>query len=160
MTALAKYAIRQTEWALRDYIMTVEKIPADKIEWKPTEKSRHVLDLVQECAFVNLHWAKVLRAQEWVEWDQAGFDKLRTDNPTIEQAVAVLKETTADYLRAVAEVPGDFYDKQIKTPWPKPWDKTSVGGSMLHAHYHLCYHEGQINYISVQLEDSQVRPEN
>lgn len=152
MTALAKYAIRQTEWALRDFIMVVDKFPADKLEWKPTPNSKNVLEQVQECAFVNHNWAGILRAQEWTGWTQEDFDQFKIDHPTIESALEKLKETTADYLKAVAEVPGDYYDKVILTPWPKPWKKTSVGGAMLHAHYHLCYHEGQITYIAVMCE--------
>ena len=35
--------------------------------------SRHVLDLVQECGFVNAHWTKVLRAQRWVKWKNEDY---------------------------------------------------------------------------------------
>ena len=152
MTALAKYAIRQTEWALRDFVMVVESLPADKLEWKPTPQSKHVLEQVQECAFVNHNWAGILRAREWTGWTQEDYDQFRRDHPTIESALQVLKDATEEYLKAVEEVPEGAYDKVIETPWPEPWTKTTVGGAMLHAHYHLCYHEGQITYIATMCE--------
>ena len=152
MTSLAKHVIAQTEWALRDYVLAVESVPADKEKWKPTPQSRHVLDLVQECGFVNMRWAAILRAQDWVEREENDLADYNAANATLERAIATLRETTQEFLEVVAGVPEQSYDKVIVTPWPGPWTEVTVGGAMLHAHYHLCYHEGQINYIATMCE--------
>src|SRR5688572_21319706 len=55
--------IRMTEAACRALFQTAYAVPADKLEWKPSGTSRHILGLLQECAYIPLSFAAMLNAR-------------------------------------------------------------------------------------------------
>lgn len=141
--------VDRTLRTMEDLIRNAEAVPPDKLEWHAIGKSRTVLDLVRECCEVNERWAQILREKRWVDWSpeqtQAYYDSM-VDLPA---AVAKLRETTASYVDSVRAVPYEELQEVLELPWTK----LTMAEALIHAVWHMSYHEGQISYIQTLYGD-------
>jgi len=112
-------------------------------------ESRTVLDLVQECSEVNSRWAEILGDGEWMVWAPELIKRHAEEIPTLELAIERLRRTTESFLKVVAATPDEKLDDTIDLPW----GTFSYGDCLMHALWHLSYHEGQINYIQTLYGD-------
>ena len=132
------------------------KVPGDKVDWKPLDSGRSVLDMCQECA-LSPNWVMALLAS----------DKPFEMTPEIMQEYKLAKEalTTLEACEKLAhenvaklnELVSNFPDSKLGdtlavSMWP--------GGQMpvteaLQLHnWNVSYHTGQINYIQTLYGDT------
>src|SRR5438270_3042058 len=99
-------AARRSQTAADDLTEAVNATEAERLDWKPLDRGRTVLDQLAECAMANLKWANILHARTYVRLPPevlAEFSELTTR----EEAIAKLRETTAALLAAIMAVPDD-----------------------------------------------------
>jgi hypothetical protein len=122
---------RRTQRAAEDLTAAVNATRPDRLDWKPLDRGRTVLDQLAECAMANLKWANILQARAYVRLRPevlAGFSELTTR----ELAIAKLHETTAALVTAILALPDDQIETEIETPWG-PY---SLADGCLHAYCH------------------------
>ena len=141
-------AARRSQKAADDLTAAANATRADRLDWKPLDRGRTVLDQLAECAMANLKWANILRACAYSRLPAeaaAGFTELTTR----EQVLEKLRETTAALVEAILAVPDELLGTEIETPWG-PY---SLSDCCLHAYWNMVYHEGQINSIQTLYGD-------
>jgi hypothetical protein len=150
--------IRMTEAACRALFQAAHAVPAERLEWKPSTTSRHVLNLLQECALVPLSFAAMLnaRAERYeahhcpAEFDtaMAGASQLTT--------VAACEDACRRHTQVLLEVIRAFPEEDLheSVAFTNPGIAVTTVADMMRLHYWNCvYHTGQINYIQTLYGD-------
>ena len=131
------------------------KVPADKLEWKPLDEGRSVLDLCQECA-LSATWPLSLIASdkpfELTPEMMEQFNQAKAALTTIDLCEAAANENVAKLNDVVLGLSDERLKETVAMPmWP--------GGQMpvteavqLH-NWNVSYHTGQINYIQTLYGD-------
>ncbi|MCS6962291.1 MAG: DinB family protein [Deltaproteobacteria bacterium] len=131
--------------ALKEFIAYASKTSDDKVNWKPSETARSVIEISQEClALANLLVVSAkenfstLTEEKWqAEMNKAkGFTSL---NDVLRQ----LRLKTNSLLRVFERFPPGKWSTTVKTGW----GKMSIFEILWMHHNHLTYHLGQIAYI-------------
>jgi|SRR5947209_38449 len=141
-------AARRTQKAADDLTAAANATQADRLDWKPLDCGRTVLDQLAECAMANLKWANILRARTYTRLPAEEAESF-AELTTREQVNGKLRETTAALVAAILAVSDDQLGAEIETPWG-PYD---LADCCLHAYWNMVYHEGQINYIQTLYGD-------
>jgi hypothetical protein len=132
-----------------DLINAAQKTRPDKIEWRPLDSGRHVLDILQECGAVNARWSEILARREWVVWPFEAFLERRHRLTTLELAIQQLRQDTQLVVCQIETLADDELENRIAFP---TYDAT-VAGCAMHPLGHMSYHEGQIGYIQTLYGD-------
>jgi len=148
MTLQEAVALR-TERAAEEFLAAVKRIPDDKLRWSPIGEARSVLDVLQECGRVNERWADMIESGQWITWPREHIQDLIAKTGDRESAVAYFEAATAKFVSAVRGLP----DGRLDEPFESPWRTASTAEWLMHALWHISYHEGQINYIQTLYGD-------
>ncbi|CEK12823.1 hypothetical protein CWRG_00219 [Chthonomonas calidirosea] len=131
-------------------IRHAEATPPDKQIWSPLDKGRTVLDLVQECAYMNGFAAKTLVDRRQPEWSQVEFDRFRAEFNTMEKALARLRTETESLAQAILAFPSEHLNDPVQLPW-------GVNGTLTVwitiPYWNMCYHLGQVCYVQTLYGD-------
>jgi len=139
----------RTERAAEEFLSAIARVPDDKLEWSPNGDARTPLDILQECGRVNERWAEMLETGQWITWKQDHIQDLIARTSTRESAVAYFSAATERFVAAVRDLP----DARLDEPFTAPWRTASTAEWLMHALWHISYHEGQINYIQTLYGD-------
>ncbi len=146
---LQETAAKRTERAVEDLIAAAKHTKLDKVTWQPLNSGDDVLEMIRHCAHVNHRWAGILERGEWFLFTQeenaAYFAKLCT----LDSALEALGEASARYVEVVRSMPDDRLESMISLPW----GSRSIAECLLHALWHVSYHEGQVNYVQTLYGD-------
>jgi uncharacterized damage-inducible protein DinB len=130
-------------------IRVASSTPPDRLEWKPLDNGRTILDQLVECCIANRKWARILRnrtysnlPREQVVATYAGLDSL-------EVIAARLRETVRELVEGIETVSDEDAGKKLDTEWG-PY---TLGRCCIHAYWNMVYHEGQINYVQTLYGD-------
>ncbi|MGV3613692.1 MAG: DinB family protein [Fimbriimonas sp.] len=148
MNSLQEAVARRTDMAHKDLQALIKLTRPDRVDWKP-EGAKSVLEIVRECAEVNERWASILRNGKWV-----GYDPSREAPglmPTLSVACAHLRTTTGLFVTEVRNFP----DERLETIIALPWGEITGETALMHALWHMNYHEGQIGYLQTMYGDLQ-----
>lgn len=144
-----------TESAVNNLFNAAKKVPADKLDWKPLDTGRSVLDQLQECA-MSANWSMMLlrdRAFPDLTTEMmAEYESTRKQWTTIEQCEAACREVTAKLIDAIREFPEADLGIKINVPFGPTHDWSIYDAMGLHA-WNCTYHLGQINYIQTLYGD-------
>jgi uncharacterized damage-inducible protein DinB len=146
MASLQEAVARRTEVALADFDALVARTRPDRIQWKP-EGAKSVLEIVRECAEVNERWASILRTGRWVGYDPSR--EAPSFLPTVAVARAHLRTTTGLFVTEVRRFP----DQRLNEVIVLPWGEVTAEDALMHALWHLSYHEGQVAYLQTMYGD-------
>jgi uncharacterized damage-inducible protein DinB len=140
-----------TDKQLDTLFETAKKLPADKLNWQPTEGSRSALSQLQEVATALGVFLPGIKARK-VEWDDSNFAswmeqraKLTTLDELEKTARAQTKELT-DYIRTLPEAE---LSEKVDMPFPGEYKVADV---LAYHYWNMSYHEGQIVYLTFMLE--------
>ena len=139
--------------ASEDIVTLVEAMPEDRLHWKPVDSVRQTaFTQVYECLIVNSAWDYVIRGRGVHDLNitppavQALYD---TQPSTPEELVIQLRQTTADLVMALADVPEEETGNKVPV-----WSGTMLlAECFLYPYWHMVYHEGQINLIQTCYDD-------
>ena len=132
------------------------KVPADKLEWRPDDAGRSVLDVCQECALSPTWPISVLSSDKPFEMTPEIMQKYKETKAamkTLEVCEKMAEANVAKLNDLVLAYPDEKMNDTIPMPmWP--------GGQMpvtelLQLHnWNVSYHTGQVNYIQTLYGDS------
>jgi uncharacterized damage-inducible protein DinB len=131
------------------------KVPADKIEWRPLDGGRSVLDVCQECA-LSPTWPLALitsnKPFEMTPEIMAQYQEAKEALKPLDDCEKTAEENVAKLNEAVLAFPDSKMGDTIPmSMWP--------GGQMpaaeaLQLHnWNVSYHTGQVNYIQTLYGD-------
>lgn len=120
----------------------LERVPSDKLEWKPHEKSKTIGALALHVAALPGRWVHVL--------DGDVFDPTIIKQPTIEGKDAIVKlfkENSVILMDRLKNTSEDEFDKQFTfSPGGKPIFTTSKAiGISTYLFSHLIHHRAQLS---------------
>lgn len=150
--------IRSTRMALDDLFRTAKAVPPDKIEWKPLEEGRSVLDQLQECAQAPEFFRTVLEERACPPFDEEKWKqslKERKEWDTIEKCEERAKVNTEKLLETIRNFPEEDLDVMVYFPFQGGLLR-SVADIMGFHYWNLVYHTGQINYIQTLYGDKEM----
>ncbi len=142
--------VHLTEKQVNSLFEAARNLPADKLDWKPSEKSRSALDQLQECATALAQFSPASgeRKMDFDEEKMAKWMEERQKITSIDELEATCKAQTAKLVAGIRATPEAAFDEPFQLPFPGEYKLADV----LAYHYWNCgYHEGQINYIGMLL---------
>lgn len=149
-----KTVIAMTERAIAGFFAHVDKMPADKVEWKPLDQGRSALNQAQECALCPM-WAVDLlndrKPPEWTEELMAEFGRQMAALDSIDKCKAAAQANMEKYKAAVEAFPDADWAETLQLPWDeKPFTYMAIA---MIPYWNLTYHTGQVCYIQTLYGD-------
>ncbi|MBA3726874.1 MAG: DinB family protein, partial [Armatimonadetes bacterium] len=140
-----------TRHQLDSFFEAVHAVPADKLDWKPTPKSRSALDQLQEVAAVFKSVPETVKNRR-LDFTAEQFEEYEVDRKKITDPAElerITREGTEELLKFVRSVdPSELTDK-VEMPWPGEFKVADV---LSYHYWNMAYHEGQIYYISTLID--------
>lgn len=141
------HVVRQTQKAVADFIRTVEAVPEEKLDWKPSESARSIRSQAQEvCVFPGFPIALIQHGvPSAMELVQQLMDESQASTE-ISTLLEHLRSGTADLCAAISAFPDSRLDEEISLNFgaQSQWTMADVLG--MH-YWNTTYHIGQINYL-------------
>lgn len=141
--------IEENTDATEAFFHAVRKIPADKLNWKPTDSARSALEIAKEVA-LSTYWPMGLMTPgtkfEMTPEIMAEFTQRRDAIQSLDEAESVAKAGLEALNKEVATIPDEHLTQTMWMPFGKSndWPIHKVAGIYAsNARYHI----GQINYI-------------
>lgn len=154
---LQEYMIRVTQAAADEAFRYARAVPTDKMDWKPLDVGRSVLDQCQELTMCP-NWALAIIGGEQIEWNEEIAAKIRAEQEqwtTVDQCQEECNLRLAklfDYFRAMPE------ERLAETKW-LPYDggrDFTMPEMMDYPRWNFTYHLGQIAYIQTLSGDREM----
>jgi hypothetical protein len=145
--------IELTEYMLENLFRNARAMPEDKLEWKPMDNGRTVLDQLQECAQVSNIFKDVLETRKppnITEEIALKNVEVRSQWKTIDDCETHAKENSEKLFEAMRAVPDDEVATSIEFA---PGYEVPIVKVMSWHYQNLTYHLGQISYIQTLYGD-------
>lgn len=130
----------------------------EKLTWKPEDKGRTILDMMEECRQSGAWGVSSLNVKD--KFSFAGFDidqvmKERMQEPDLDAWESQLRANHTEFLQMVAEFPkGD----EGLVAEPMPGFSLSMGDMAFYPAWNLFYHCGQIAFVQCLYGDGAMPP--
>lgn len=150
-----EFLISETLRATDSFFGAARRVPADKVDWKPLDLGRSVLDQARECAQSPTWGASVVKAGRF-EWNQEMFEAARREREqwtTLDECEAVCKKNLAVLVSFIEGLDEAEFEKTIEIPFGKNPNWRVIDILHLHA-WNATYHTGQVNYIQTLYGDT------
>jgi len=141
--------IEENNDATEAFFRAVRKMPADKLDWKPTDSARSALEIAKEVALSTI-WPMGLMTPgakfEMTPEIMAEFTQKRDAIASLDEAESTARAGLEALNKEVAAIPDDHLTQTAWLPFGKTndWPIHQVAGIYAsNARYHI----GQINYI-------------
>ena len=147
--------IALTRSAIDTLFRTARAVPADKLDWRPLDEGRSVLDQLQECAQIPLWHARFLQTRVVYPVDEESFRQeleKRRQWSTLDECERACRDNGERLFAAIRAIPDDELDHMIELPFNGGMSLSLADILMLH-HNNTIYHLGQINYIQTLYGD-------
>ena len=153
---LQTYMIEVTRHAMTEAFRYAKSVPEDKLNWKPLDLGRSVLEQAQELAKCP-DWAiEVMTGQgmELEAGDTAAEEMASWD--TVEKCEAACMEKLAHFFALVTAYPDSKLEETIDLPFGEDGaDRTFTMAEMMdYPRWNATYHQGQIAYIQTLYGDN------
>lgn len=156
---IREHIINETKLAARDAFKCARAVPADRLEWRPLDEGRSVLDQCQEMALCP-EWARAIVLDEpQPEWDEAALAAVKAEQlqfDTLDKCEAECNRR----LEILFEVYRNFTEADLKrTKW-LPYDggrDFNMVEMMDYPRWNFNYHLGQISYVQTLYGDREMR---
>ncbi len=154
---LQDHMIDVTREAQEEAFRYAKGVPQDKLDWKPLDEGRSVLDLCREMAQCP-DWAREIIEKMKMEWnEEAGAaSKAEADSwTTVEACEAACQEKLGRLFALFTELPDAKLAETTDLPFgPGGSMKTfTVAEMMDYPRWNFTYHLGQIAYIQTLYGD-------
>ena len=146
--------LAMAEGAARDVFKAARRVPADKLEWKPLENGRSVLDLCRECAYCPLWAIASVKDAIGVPDPTEGqdYEAAVAAMTTVDACEEACKKHLEQYRAAVLAFPAERLHEQVTIPYGTfPYYQV-----LFYPLWNFQYHEGQINYIQTLYGDKEM----
>jgi uncharacterized damage-inducible protein DinB len=147
-----------TRHAAREAFKYAKNVPADKLDWKPLDSGRSVLDICREMACCAGWSDQILKGQPFPEWNEEMQAELEARNSAWTTAEACEEECNRQLEVFIATVK-DFPDEKLSDTFVLPFDggqTITMRENMQYPLWNFTYHQGQIAYIQTLYGDKQM----
>jgi uncharacterized damage-inducible protein DinB len=152
-----QYMIEQTKALKDEAFRQARAVPADKVEWKPSDTARSVLDICRELALCPT-WAKDTIDGVEFKWDEEEFAKIKQEQEQWKTIEECEKECDRR-LEALFQLYGSISDERLKDTRWLPYDggrDFTVLEMMDYPRWNFNWHAGQIAYIQTMYGDKEM----
>lgn len=155
---LQDYMIEVTQKAADEAFRYAKAVPAEKLNWKPLDSGRSVLDMCQEMAMCPYWCQSIIEAMKFPEWseEQSAEAKKESDQWT---TVEACQDECNKRLSALADffrtLPDDKLKESAFLPFEGGRDFT-VPEMMDYPRWNFNYHLGQIAYVQTLYGDKEM----
>jgi uncharacterized damage-inducible protein DinB len=148
------YIIDSIQSAFNESFKAARAVPEDKLNWKPLDQGRSVLDQVQELAQCPSYVITLVTGgkQETADGDWEKMVQERQTWTTIDACEAVAKERLSTLFEAIRATSDERLKETTWLPYDGGRDFT-VAEMMEYPRWNANYHTGQINYIQTLYGD-------
>jgi hypothetical protein len=152
------YMVDTTKKAAEQVFRYAKAVPADKVDWKPLDAGRSVLELARELAKCP-EWAYELvggtKAPDWSEEHMAAEQAVMNSWTTVEQCEAECNQRLEKLFELYRTLPDERLDQTQWLPFEGGRDFT-VTEMMDYPRWNFNYHLGQIAYIQILFGDKEM----
>lgn len=149
------HIIEATRRAASEAFKYARQVPADKLNWKPLDEGRSVLDLCREMAACP-QWADmILKGQpmpSFSEEELVEMDKAQAHLTTAELCEAECMKNLETFFETVRTFPDDRLNEKYTLPFDGGQTIT-MAENMEYPLWNLTYHQGQIAYVQTLYGD-------
>ena len=119
--------------------VTLENTPADKLQWKPDDKSMSAMEMAQHLTGSNYFFSALIKGEK------PGAPAEAPKNPTPAQVMQDLQKSCDMIANTIASVPDQKLDNQVELG--TSGRKVKVRFMVTVPGTHLAYHWGQLSYL-------------
>ncbi len=151
----ADFLIDETQRATEAFFDAARKVPADKLDWKPLDNGRSVLDQAREIA-QSPKWGVAVVSAGKFEWDDEKMKAAQAERDqwkTLDDCEAACKQNSEKLYELIRSTPDNQLSETIYIPFGKDHNWRVIDILHLQA-WNLHYHTGQINYIQTLYGDT------
>lgn len=146
---IKEYIIKDAVKSFENLMEGARKVPADKLDWKPLDNGRSVLNQVQECALCPLWVPGLLEKRAFDPSGFADFETAKGELSTLELCEAAGKANLETMKDAINALPESEMGVEIDLPWGRYTLTEVMGFPAWNMHYHF----GQVNYVQTLYGD-------
>jgi hypothetical protein len=131
------------------------RVPADKLDWKPLDEGRSVLDICAEVALSPTWPLGLAFSPEPFQMTDEIMAELTAEKAalkSLDQCEATAAANLATFNEAVANVPDEKFETTVTVTF-SPTPEWSFFDALMVHHWNAVYHAGQINYIQTLYGD-------
>ena len=149
---IKEFIIRETDRAFSNFMEAARKVPADKVDWKPLDNGRSVLDQAQECALCPLWVPGILDARGFDPAGMGAMEEAKKGLTSLDACEAAGKANLETMNAAINAFPDSDMDVEIDLPW----GHYTLRDVMTFPSWNLTYHFGQVAYIQTLYGDHEM----
>lgn len=157
-TTFQDYVIEATTLAAQEFFRYAKAVPADKVEWKPLDAGRSVLDIAREIAKCP-EWGVEVIADDWKpEFDEAAMAAMKAEMDswtTVEECEKQFLQRFEAFAAKVKEFPSERLKATRWLPFGGGRDYT-FAEMLEYPRWNCNYHTGQVAYIQVLFGDKEM----
>ncbi len=151
---LLEYMIFETERSAKALMDRARKVPEEKLDWKPLDEGRTVLDLCQECAHCVLWPIELIKAGKF-EMNEEVMQEYETTRKQW-TSLDLVQAAFDDRLKVFREFVQTLSDADLERKVTFPWGEWSIPEALELPSWNMHYHTGQINYIQTLYGDKEM----
>lgn len=151
-----QYILQATRAAASDFFKYADHVPADKLEWKPLESGRSVLDIAQEVSMC-CQWAADILSGKEIKWDEEAMEAMGAAMAvlnSLDLCKAKFEETFAVFETTVSGLSDDDLKKTVWLPFGNR--DFTFKENCEYPHWNIVYHQGQVAYIQTLYGDREM----
>ncbi len=154
----SQFIITATKVAVAEVFKYAKAVPADKLDWKPLDEGRSVLDICKELAMCPTWTTMILKGQPMPDFDEAAmeeFGKMSASWTTAEACEEVCLKNLEAFYAAAAEFP----EARLTEKYTLPFDgghEITQSENLAYPLWNFEYHQGQIAYIQTLYGDKKM----
>jgi len=145
--------VRMTSHEVEALFRVARAVPEDKLNWKPMDNGRTVLDQLQECAQSATFFAGLFNPESEQDLSPEATEARKRERQswtTIDQCEAACNANSAPLYEAIRQIPDERLEETIELPWG---ETATIADALAFQYWNLVYHHGQINYLQTLYGD-------
>lgn len=157
-----EFAIRSNAKASEDFLRNVRATPADKLTWKPGDKTRSPLEVCQEVAQSPTWGVQILTHRGWMGGTPKEMQQMmakamaeRQSWDTVDKCEAAMKSNLEKLATTIRELPEAELTTTVRLPFGGGMDM-SLADICLLQNWNATYHLGQVCYVQRMLGDTEM----
>lgn len=155
---LQDYMVEVTRDTMREAFKYASNVPADKLEWKPLETGRSVLDLCREMALCPTWCLDIVGSANQPDWSEESMAAIKLEQEallTVEDCRVECERRLAALFDHFRAMPDDRLSEQKWLPFSGGREFT-MPEMMDYPRWNFTYHLGQIAYVQTLYGDREM----
>jgi uncharacterized damage-inducible protein DinB len=155
---LQEFMIDVTRAAAAEAFQYAKAVPVDKLEWKPLDAGRSVLDICRELAVCPTWCQDIIESKEFPEYTPEAMEAAKLEQQawkTVEDCEAECNRRLEKLFAFFAAMPDERLEEKKWLPYSGGREH-SMREMMDYPRWNFTYHLGQIAYIQTLYGDNEM----